>query len=64
MTERSIRKPGEAGQVERAVAITGSSRPSVRLNGKPFEYAGDTFNARSMAKTLKASIAKRDSSDE
>lgn len=51
MTERAKKKP--AGTVERAVATNPAAKPEVRLNGKPFDYAGETFNARTMAKVLR-----------
>ncbi|MGO4564804.1 hypothetical protein AB4Z52_06985 [Rhizobium sp. 2YAF20] len=58
MTERSIQKP--TGQVERAVAVSAKSKPSVRLNGKEFEYAAESFNPKTMAKVLSDRIAKRE----
>ena len=57
MTERPTKKT--TGQVERAVVVNAKSKPAVRLNGKPFEYKAEAFNARSMAKVLRDSIAKR-----
>lgn len=57
MTPRHTKKT--TGSVERATVVNPSAKPSVRLNGKAFEYKADSFNARSMAKVLRDSIAKR-----
>lgn len=51
MTERTKKKP--ADRVERAVATTPTAKPEVRLNGKPFDYAGEAFNPKTMATVLR-----------